>query len=776
MYISMKTTLHLVALVLLAAALAGSSTVFGQGSAFTYQGRLNDGGSPANGKYDFRFRLASDPQGNNYVGPAVLISGVQVTSGLFLATLDFGSVFTGSNYWLEVDVRTNGASGYSTLSPLQPVSSVPYAQYAMTPAGPPGPQGNAGAQGPPGPAGAPGASPLALMGTNVIYVDGFVGIGRTNPATALDVNGTITGLSFSGNGAGLTALNGGALANGSVTAAQLANASVGTTQLEDGSVTTAKIADSSVMPLDLALSSFGTTFWQAGGNSGTTAGLNFLGTADNQPLEIKANATRALRFEPNTNGAPNVIGGSPVNFVDSGVVGATIAGGGAVNGNFFLGAGSNHVAAIFGTIGGGRMNSVWADHATIGGGLNNTVQSFAYDSVIGGGFGNTIQSNAFRPVIAGGSGNTSAASFAAIGGGFGNSIGLGGYAATVSGGYNNLASGNYGAVPGGYGNVAAGQYSFAAGFGANANHLGAFVWADGTGTPFASTATNQFSVRAGGGARFVTSGAGMTLDGQSVATVNALSNLDAGTITSGTLGDARLSANVPLLNASQTFAGQNTFHNLLTVVGNLQIGANSADYRQVLIGGGNSLGFIYGSYPGLSDGIHFGYNAYYNANGNLAVIHSDGGTSRISAGYGYAALATGTAGAAPVNRLYVSTSSVSVENATFNNSSDRNAKCNFVQVDPAEILDKVAQLPISEWSYKSDSSTRHIGPMAQDFYWTLNIGTDERHIAPIDEGGVALAAIQAVSEKLKQKDAEIQNLRNRLERLQAAVDRLAAGK
>jgi molecular chaperone GrpE (heat shock protein) len=66
--------------------------------------------------------------------------------------------------------------------------------------------------------------------------------------------------------------------------------------------------------------------------------------------------------------------------------------------------------------------------------------------------------------------------------------------------------------------------------------------------------------------------------------------------------------------------------------------------------------------------------------------------------------------------------------------------------------------------------------MAQDFYWTLNIGTDERHIAPIDEGGVALAAIQAVSEKLKQKDAEIQNLRNRLERLQAAVDRLAAGK
>src|SRR5207249_1647418 len=92
------------------------------------------------------------------------------------------------------------------------------------------------------------------------------------------------------------------------------------------------------------------SFWQTGGNAGTTAGANFLGTADNQPLEIRVNGTRAFRLEPNTNGAPNMIGGSPNNFVQTGRVGATIAGGGAAN---YLGNPStNEVTADFGSVGG----------------------------------------------------------------------------------------------------------------------------------------------------------------------------------------------------------------------------------------------------------------------------------------------------------------------------------------------------------------------------------------------------------------------------------------
>ena len=71
-------------------------------------------------------------------------------------------------------------------------------------------------------------------------------------------------------------------------------------------------------------------FWKTTGNSGTTPGANFIGTADNQPLELRVNGARSLRLEPNASGAPNVIAGAPVNLVSNGVVGATISGGGSV--------------------------------------------------------------------------------------------------------------------------------------------------------------------------------------------------------------------------------------------------------------------------------------------------------------------------------------------------------------------------------------------------------------------------------------------------------------
>jgi hypothetical protein len=107
--------------------------------------------------------------------------------------------------------------------------------------------------------------------------------------------------------------------------------------------------------------------------------------------------------------------------------------------------------------------------------------------------GNTATSYA---TVAGGQDNTAGASFAA-----------------VLGGFNNMASGSSSMVPGGTGNLASGINSFAAGNAAQAVNNGAFVWADGSGGAFASTVNNQFSVRADGGVRFVTGGAGMTIDG-----------------------------------------------------------------------------------------------------------------------------------------------------------------------------------------------------------------------------------------------------------------------
>jgi hypothetical protein len=75
--------------------------------------------------------------------------------------------------------------------------------------------------------------------------------------------------------------------------------------------------------------------------------------------------------------------------------------------------------------------------------------------------------------------------------------------ATVCGGQDNTASGVDSTVAGGAENTAAGDWSFAAGRKANANHQGAFVWADSQNFSFSSTAVDEFSVRSTGGARFV---------------------------------------------------------------------------------------------------------------------------------------------------------------------------------------------------------------------------------------------------------------------------------
>ena len=63
--------------------------------------------------------------------------------------------------------------------------------------------------------------------------------------------------------------------------------------------------------------------------------------------------------------------------------------------------------------------------------------------------------------------------------------------------------------------------------------------------------------------------------------------------------------------------------------------------------------------------------------------------------------------------------------------------------------------------------------MAQDFKAAFQLSADDKHISLVDEGGVALAAIQGLNQKLNEKDAEIQNLEKRLDELQAVVKQLA---
>lgn len=105
--------------------------------------------------------------------------------------------------------------------------------------------------------------------------------------------------------------------------------------------------------------------------------------------------------------------------------------------------------------------------------------------------------------------------------------------------------------------------------------------------------------------------------------------------------------------------------------------------------------------------------------------------------------------------------------------SDRNAKANAKPIDGREVLQKLNQIPISTWNYKSqDKSIRHMGPMAQDFYAAFGVGENEKLITTIDADGVALAAIQGLSQIIQEKDKEITSLQNRMAALEIAVANL----
>jgi hypothetical protein len=95
-------------------------------------------------------------------------------------------------------------------------------------------------------------------------------------------------------------------------------------------------------------------------------------------------------------------------------------------------------------------------------------------------------------------------------------------------------------------------------------------------------------------------------------------------------------------------------------------------------------------------------------------------------------------------------------NVAFSAVSDVNKKTRLTPVDPAGVLAKVAELPVTTWSFKADPAiATHLGPTAQDFYRIFDLGSDDRHIAPLDVAGVALAAIQGLNARIEATDDSI---------------------
>ena len=122
---SLLSATALTALFVLCAADARAQT-----SAFTYQGRLTDAGSPANGAYDFEFRLYDAETGGAQLAPAQTLAGVQVMNGTFTVRLDFGAgaFASGQARYLEIGVRRGGEAGeFTLLVPRQQLTAAPYA-------------------------------------------------------------------------------------------------------------------------------------------------------------------------------------------------------------------------------------------------------------------------------------------------------------------------------------------------------------------------------------------------------------------------------------------------------------------------------------------------------------------------------------------------------------------------------------------------------------------------------------------------------------------------
>jgi hypothetical protein len=296
--------------------------------------------------------------------------------------------------------------------------------------------------------------------------------------------------------------------------------------------------------------------WLLTGNAGTTPGLNYVGTPDNQPLELHVHGQRALLLQPDNtgSGSPNIIGGSPNNSV-SAAIGATIGGGGgsATSSANSVSSGYGTVAGGLGntasgglagtatanTVSGGGNNTASGGFATVGGGFGNGASG--YEAAVGGGVNN--HATASSATVSGGNFNTASANGAFVGGGgFDGNATAGNQAAgnvsVVGGGIANLAGADYAVVSGGQNNSASGQSSFVGG-GQSNNAAGFFSTVGGGQT---NSAAGQNSVVGGG----LNNNAGISLSVIGGGLRNTVFNRIGGTIGGGGLNlVAGLYATVP---------------------------------------------------------------------------------------------------------------------------------------------------------------------------------------------------------------------------------------
>ncbi|HEY3760571.1 MAG TPA: tail fiber domain-containing protein, partial [Verrucomicrobiae bacterium] len=281
-----------------------------------------------------------------------------------------------------------------------------------------------------------------------------------------------------------------------------------------------------------------------------------------------------------------------------------------------------------------------------------------------------------------------------------------------------------------------------------------------------------------------------------------LTNLDASGLTSGTVPLAQLpaavvtnneigvtlsgtfSGNVATLSSGQTFTGSNTFQ-VVDSYGGVRItdGSTNSNVSIQPLASPNS-GFQAINFNGYYDNGEHQYNSS-KARWRIFVDQRGPGDSFNIDEYYSGALnifmniqTNGNMGIgtnAPVYPLEMASGAYVSAAGVWTSVSDRNVKEDFTTIQPEDVLDRLVAMPITQWRYKVEpDGTKHIGPMAQDFYAAFGLGQNNKAIGSIDEDGVALAAIQGLNQKLHSVKTQNAALKQQSDSLAEQLDELKA--
>lgn len=738
----MKTKLcHLIAaMTLLSTLLNQLATAYAQGTAFTYQGALSDGGSPANGSYDLRFALYDALSGGAQQGDTLTNAATTVSNGLFTVTLDFGNQFPGTNRWLELAVRTNGGGAFSLLTPRQQLLPNPYAIYA----------GNAGS------AATAGSVPAASIGAGTanINISG-------NAATATTAT---TAVNFSGSLAGdVTGTQGATLASANFPRLNGTNVFTGTNRFAGVAIVT----------------NVNNQFSGNGGGLTNLNSTNLIGTIADGRLSSNVALLNGTNVFTGTNRFAGRVIATNVNNQFTG----TFTGDGAGMTNLNVNATNfNGVAKLAGgnTFSGDQIFGSGAINV-FGSGLNgNTFQKFAL-------FADTANGMLFEAPLDASNNKLPykfswrASSPAMVIATDGN-VGIGTTTPPHKFDVNWGTTANFASFGDVHGSgpllylsttPANGTVSIQS---RNGHDLIFTSWPGGGGTQ-----NELMRIKGNGSVGIGTATPSSFLDVRNGATIGGGDCIafGSGGYDLGRLGEDTniLGNNVYLNNTRGTVDGSLDFRlggaSQMTIRGNgtasnVGIGT-TAPHTQLTISQPGVGGQI-----ALADPVNdpTGYwkmceNAIFNQRwGVLRYQYDNSPTGSSFSGAGFIMAPSGDI------TVYGEVSCVAV-----NLTSDRDAKKDFQPIKPREVLAKVANLPISEWQYKQDKNdtpARHIGPVAQDFSAAFALGHDDKHISMVDAAGVALAAIQGLNEKVEEKDARIQQLEQTVTELKELVTKLAA--